>query len=92
MNDDQSLSHTKGECQYRVVVIPTYRRKVGYGQLRQYWGEVFRELAGQQESAIEEGHLQAAQVQMLLSIPPKYAGAQVGGYREGKSAIHMART
>jgi putative transposase len=29
---------------------------------------------------------------MLLSIPPKYAVAQVLGYIKGKSAIHVART
>jgi putative transposase len=29
---------------------------------------------------------------MLLSIPPKYAVAQVLGYIKGKSAIHIART
>jgi REP-associated tyrosine transposase len=29
---------------------------------------------------------------MLISIPPKYAVAQVVGYLKGKSAIHIART
>ena len=29
---------------------------------------------------------------MLVSIPPKYAVAQVIGYIKGKSAIHIART
>ena len=29
---------------------------------------------------------------MLISIPPKYAVAQVVGYMKGKSAIHIART
>jgi len=29
---------------------------------------------------------------MLLSIPPKYAVAQVVGFLKGKSAIHIART
>jgi putative transposase len=28
---------------------------------------------------------------MLISIPPKYAVAQVIGYIKGKSAIHVAR-
>ena len=28
-----------------------------YGELRQYLGEVFRELAPRQESPIEQGHL-----------------------------------
>ena len=30
-------------------------------------------------------------VHMLLSIPPKYAVAQVVGFIKGKSAIHIAR-
>jgi putative transposase len=30
-------------------------------------------------------------VQMLLSIPPKYAVSQVVGFIKGKSAIHLAR-
>ena len=29
---------------------------------------------------------------MLISIPPKYAVAQVVGYIKGKSTIHIART
>ena len=43
MNEYQPLSHTKWECKYHVVFIPKSRRKVLYGQLRQYLGEVFRE-------------------------------------------------
>ena len=30
-------------------------------------------------------------VHMMISIPPKYAVAQVVGYIKGKSAIHIAR-
>ena len=40
---------------------------------------------------MEEGHLMADHVNMMLSIPPKYAVAQVIGYIKGKSAIHIAR-
>jgi putative transposase len=80
MNEYQSLSHTPWECKYHVVFIPKYRRKVLYGQIRAELGEVFRELARQKESRIEEGHLQGDHVHMLLAIPPKYAVAQVGGY------------
>ena len=92
MTDYQSLSHTKWECKYHVVFIPKYRRKVLYGHLRKHLGEVFRELARHRESTIAEGHLQPDHVHMLLSIPPKYAVAQVVGYLKGKSAIHIART
>jgi putative transposase len=73
------------------VFIPKGRRRVLYGQLRQHLGEVFRRLAEQKESRVEEGHLMSDHVHMMLSIPPKYAVSQVIGYIKGKSAIHLAR-
>ena len=92
MDDYESLSHTKWECKYHVVFIPKYRRKVLYGELRQHLGDVFRKLALQKESRIEEGHLMLDHVHMMISIPPKYAVSQVVGFIKGKSAIHLART
>ena len=74
-----------------VVFIPKYRRKTLYGELRQHLGEVFRRLAMQKESKVEEGHLMPDHVHMMISIPPKYAVSQVIGYIKGKSAIHLAR-
>jgi putative transposase len=53
---------------------------------------VFRKLALQKESRIEEGHLMPDHVHMMISIPPKYAVSQVVGFIKGKSAIHLART
>jgi putative transposase len=62
-----------------------------YQQLRQHLGEVFRRLAEQKESQVEEGHLMPDHVHMMISIPPKYAVSQVVGFIKGKSAIHLAR-
>jgi len=73
------------------VFIPKGRRRALYGQLRQHLGEVFRRLAEQKESRVEEGHLLVDHVHMRLSIPPKYAVSHVVGYIKGKSAIHLAR-
>jgi putative transposase len=92
MDDYESLSHTKWECKYHVVFIPKYRRKVLYGDLRQHLGDVFRRLALQKESRIEQGHLMPDHVRMMISIPPKYAVSQVVGFIKGNSAIHLART
>ena len=92
MDDYESLNHTKWECKYHVVFIPKCRRKKLYQQLRQHLGEVFRQLAQRKESEILEGHLVVDHVHMLISVPPKYAVAQVIGYIKGKSAIHIART
>ena len=91
MDDVDSLSHSKWECKYHVVFIPKCRRKVLYGQLRAHLGEVFHKLARHKESRIEEGHLMADHVHMLIAIPPKYAVSEVVGYIKGKSAIHLAR-
>ncbi len=91
MDKFESLSHTAWECKYHIVFIPKCRRKVLYGQLGVHLGEVFRKLAAQKESRVEEGHLMPDHVHMLLSIPPKYAVSQVVGFIKGKSAIHLAR-
>ena len=91
MDDYESLSHSKWECKYHVVFIPKYRRKTLYGELRQHLGEVFRKLAMQKESRVEEGHLMPDHVHMMISIPPKYAVSQLIGYIKGKSTIHLAR-
>ena len=91
MDNIESLSHTKWDCKYHVVFIPKCRRKTLYGQLRVHLGEVFRALAQQRESRIEEGHLMSDHVHMMIAIPPKYAVSQVVGYIKGKSAIHLAR-
>jgi len=54
-------------------------------------GEVFRKLAEQKESRIEESHLLLEHVHMLIAVPAKYAVSQVIGYIKGKSAIYLAR-
>jgi putative transposase len=80
MDECESLSHTKWECKYHVIFIAKRRRKTLYVELRKHLGEVFRRLATQKESRIEEGHLMPDHLHMLISIPPKYA-----------VAIHLAR-
>ena len=92
MDEYETLNHTKWDCKYHVVFIPKCRRKALFGDLRRELGTVFRRLAEHRESTVHEGHLMSDHVHMLLSIPPKYAVAQVVGYMKGKSAIHIART
>jgi putative transposase len=72
------------------VFIPKCRWKTLYQELRRHLGEVFRRLAEQKESQIEEGHLCPDHVHMMIAIPPKHAVSQAIGYIKGKSAIHLA--
>ena len=90
-NSTEDLKHTRWECKYHVVFIPKYRRKVMYGSIRQELGSIIRELAQQKESEVEEGHLMADHVHIMLSVPPKYSVSGVVGYIKGKSAIAIAR-
>lgn len=73
-----------------MIFIPKCRRKKLYGELRKHLADVFRNLAAQKESRIEEGHLMPDHVHMMISIPPKYGVSQVIGFIKGKSAIHLA--
>ncbi len=54
-------------------------------------GAVFRQLAKQKESQIEEGHLMSHHVHMMIAIPLKYAVSDVVRYIKGKITIHLAR-
>jgi putative transposase len=58
--------------------------------LSEYVGPVLSYLANQRECKIEEGHLMADHVHVLISIPPKYSVAQIVGFIKGKSAISIA--
>ncbi len=91
MNNIKSLSHTAWDCKYHLVWIPNYRKKMIYGKLRKFLGDVIRELATHRECEILEGHLKGDHIHMMISIPPRYAVSQVVGYIKGKSAIYVAR-
>ena len=92
MTNYKSLQHPKWECTYHVVFIPKYRKKLIYEELRKHLGQVLRRLAGQKESLIEDGLLPAgSRARARSRLPPKFSVAQVTGYINGKSAIHIAR-
>jgi len=90
-SSNENLKHTKWQCKYHVVFIPKYRRKVMYGSIRKKQGIIIRELAEHKESKVEEGHLLADHVHVMLMIPPKYSVSGVVGYIKRKSALAIAR-
>ena len=87
----ESLSHSRWDCKYHLVFVPKFRKKKLYGEIRQYLGKVFHELARQKGCEILEGHMVQDHVHMLIRIPPKYSVSQIVGYIKGKSAIAVAR-
>lgn len=42
----ECLADTKWRCQYHIVFVPKYRRKIFYGEKREEIGKILRELCG----------------------------------------------
>jgi putative transposase len=85
--DSNSLAHTKWKCQYHIVFIPKYRKKVLYGKVRDDVREVIRTLCKYKNVEIIEGAVCIDHVHLCLSIPPKMSVSEFMGYLKGKSAL-----
>lgn len=85
--DSSSLSHSKWKCQYHIVFIPKYRRKVIYGNVKADVREILKKLCEYKKVEIVEGAVCADHVHLCVSIPPKLSVAEFVGYLKGKSAL-----
>ena len=85
--DSSSLAHTKWKCQYHIVFIPKYRRKVLYGKIKVDVREILIRLCKYKNVEIIEGAVCADHVHLCVSIPPKLSVAEFMGYLKGKSAL-----
>ena len=91
MHDWRSLSHSRWDCKYHVVIVPKYRKKKLFGKFRRHVGEIIRDLCKQRRIDLLEGHLMPDHIHMLLSVPPKYSIAYTIGFLKGKSTIRIHR-
>lgn len=71
-NDDtSSLSHTRWNCQSRIVFVPKYRRKEIFSKLRSDIGKYLRRLCTYKGVEIVETSACVNHIHMLVKIPPK---------------------
>ena len=85
--DSKSLSHTKWKCQYHIVFIPNYRKKVLYGQVRKDVREIITMLCKYKNIEIVSGAVCIDHVHLCVSIPPKMKISDFMGYLKGKSTL-----
>ena len=85
--DSKSLSHTKWECQYHIVFIPKYRKKVLYGRLREDVRDIIATLCQYKHVEIVSGAVCVDHVHLCVIIPPKLSVSDFMGYLKGKSAL-----
>ena len=69
--DNRSLSHTRWKCQYHIVFIPKYRKKVLYGRLRSDVREILSTLCKYRKVEIIAGAVCLNHVHLSVAIPPK---------------------
>ena len=87
--DDSSLSHTKWKCQYHIIFIPKYRRKVLYGRVKEDIREILKTLCAYKKVKIVSGAVGADHVHLCVEIPPKLSVSEFMGYLKGKSALML---
>ena len=85
--DNKSLSHTRWKCQYHIVFIPKYRKKVLYGQIRNDVREIIATLCKYKNVEIVAGAVCSDHVHLSVAIPPKLSVSEFMGYLKGKSTL-----
>lgn len=87
-NDLHSLSHTKWNCKYHIVIVPKYRRMIIYNKLRKDIIEIIKLLIDRKPGVkLIEGEACPDHIHMLLEIPPKYSVSEFMGYLKSKSTL-----
>lgn len=80
-------AHSTWRCQYHIVFVPKFRRKVIYGALKADIGQILRKLCEEKKVGIIEAEACADHIHMLVSLPPHLSVAQFMGYLKGKSSL-----
>jgi putative transposase len=84
----KKLAHSLYECKYHIVFCPKYRYKILQPEVAAYVQQEIYRLCQQKEGIeVLELNVQMDHIHLVLSIPPKYAVAQVVGYLKGKLAL-----
>ncbi len=81
------LSHTAWKCQYHIVFIPKYRKKVLYGQVRADVRDIIKTLCQHKDVEIIEGTVCLDHIHLCVSIPPKLSISDFMGDLKGKSTL-----
>ena len=85
--DNRSISHTRWKCQYHIVFIPKYRKKVLYGKVREDVREILNTLCKYKNVEIVAGAVCVDHVHLSVAIPPKLSVSDFMGYLKGKSSL-----
>ena len=83
----KSIAHAQWKCQYHIVFIPKYRRKILLGRLKSDMRDIIKKLCEYKKVTIVEGAVCSDHIHLCVEIPPKYSISDFVGYLKGKSAL-----
>ena len=87
--DNKSLSHTKWKCQYHIVFIPKYRKKILYGRVKNDVREIISTLCKYKDVDNIVGAVCVDHIHLSVAIPPKISISNFMGYLKGKSTLML---
>ena len=70
---DKNLSHVSWKCQYHIVFIPKYRKKILYEKLKADVRDIISTLCRYKEVEIIDGAVCEEHIHLNVAIPPKYS-------------------
>ena len=82
--DNKSLSNVRWKCQYHIVFIPKYRKKVLYGKLRNDVREIISIFCRYKNVEIVDGAVCEDHMHLSVIIPPKFSISSFMGHLKGK--------
>ena len=85
--DNKSLSHTKWKCQYHIVFIPKYRKKILYGRVKNDVRKIISTLCKYKDVDNIVGAVCVDHIHLSVAIPPKISISNFMGYLKGKSSL-----
>ena len=91
MDHYRKSSHATYQCEYHFIWVPKYRYRILINEIKPRLKEILIELCEWQDIEVIEGAITPDHVHMYLSLPPKYAPAQVMKILKGKSAEYLRK-
>jgi len=89
MRSVESVSHTRYEYRYHVVLIPKYRYQVLGGGVNQRCRELLREIARSKEMVIYAGLINRNHVHMLIGNSPQLSVSKAVQFLKGNSSHRL---
>jgi len=91
MDERESLSHTKWECNTMGIHPQVPQKDSVWGNCDGTWARCSANSRSKRRVGSKKVHLMPDHVHMMVAIPPKHAVPQVIGFIKGQSRIQLAR-